>query len=87
MIAKRGAMLFAIIVLSFIAAFLAADLATPGGFNLSESVASFFSLPKVQHSEPNCDCEYSSEFQSNVCNGFCGDLSDAFCNERADCII
>jgi len=87
MIAKRGATLFAIIVLSFIAAFLVADLATPGGFNLSESVASFFSLPKVRHSESNCGCEYSSEFQANVCNGFCGDLSGAFCSETADCII
>ena len=88
MIAKTGAILFAIVVLSFIAALLVADLLTPGGFNFGESIASFFSFPKIEQADvEKCDCEYSSELQEYICNPFCGDLSGTSCAEKADCMI
>jgi len=87
MIAKTGAILFAIVVLSFIAALLIADLVTPGGFSFGESLASFFSFPQVKHSEQGCDCEYSSKLGEYICNTFCGDLSGTSCKEKTDCII
>lgn len=87
MIAKTGAILIAIVALSFISALLAANIVAPGGFKFGESIASFFNFPSVRHSEPNCDCEYSSILDDYMCNSFCGDLSGTSCEEKADCII
>jgi hypothetical protein len=88
MIAKTGAILFAIVVLSFVAALLIANMVSPSGFSLGESIGSLFSLPKIQHSDAEkCSCEYSNEFENYTCNSFCGDLSGAFCNDNADCMI
>jgi len=87
MVSRSGAILIAIVILSFIVAFLVANLITPGGFNLGESLASFFSLPKVQGSGAECDCEYSSRLQDYICNTFCGDLSGQSCAQKTDCLI
>lgn len=88
MIARQGALIFAIVILSFIAALLIADLVTPGGFSFGESIASFLSFPSVKHADvEKCDCEYSSELKEYICNPFCGELSGTTYTEKADCMI
>ncbi|MEM5869575.1 MAG: hypothetical protein QXR09_00170 [Candidatus Aenigmatarchaeota archaeon] len=86
MIARTGAILIGIIVLSFIAALLLVDLTSSGGFKQGESLASFFSFLSGNQEKSECDCEFSSQLQQHICNPFCGELAGKSCEEKADCV-
>lgn len=85
MIARTGAIIVCIIVLSFIVALLLVDLTTKEGFTSGESLASFFNFLTSPNSE-KCECEYSSQLQEYICNPFCGNLAGKECKERTDCL-
>jgi hypothetical protein len=87
MIAKTGALIVGIIVLSFIAALLIADLTSQEGFTSGRSLASFFNFLSGKEEKTGCDCEYSSQLGEYICNPFCGELSGMPCKEKADCTI
>jgi hypothetical protein len=86
MIAKSGAILVAIVILSFIIALLLMDMVSPYGFTRGSSLASFFNFLSGEEEGANCDCEFSSQLGEYICNTFCGELAGKSCEERIDCL-
>ncbi|MEM5853912.1 MAG: hypothetical protein QW228_06085 [Candidatus Aenigmatarchaeota archaeon] len=82
-IARTGAIVLAIMMLGFILVVLLADLLGQRGFG-GETLASFFNFFSIE--KDKCDCEYSSEYNSKICNPFCGDSAGALCLSRSDCL-
>jgi hypothetical protein len=87
MIARAGAILIGIIVLSFIAALLLIDLTIPSGFTSGKSLASFFDFLSGKEEKTDCDCEFSSRLQEYICNPFCDELAGKSCREKSDCLV
>jgi hypothetical protein len=85
MIAKTGALILGIIVLSFVMALLLLDLASEGGFTSGSSLASFFNFLSGKEKR-ECDCEYSTQLGEYICNPSCGELAGKSCKEKADCL-
>jgi hypothetical protein len=91
MIAKPEALLVGTVVLAFIAVTLIADLLTPGGFNVGQTIGGLYSQKTSPSSRKTldldrCTCEYRSEYEDYMCNSYCGDMSDVFCSSTADCL-
>ncbi|MEM5829750.1 MAG: hypothetical protein QW040_03710 [Candidatus Aenigmatarchaeota archaeon] len=85
MIARTGAILFAIIILSFITVLLLADLINPKGFKKGESLSTFINF-LLGEGKSECECEFNSQLQEHICNSFCGEFSGKSCMEREDCL-
>jgi hypothetical protein len=86
MIAKTGAIIVGIIILSFVAALLLIDLTSKEGFTSGSSLASFFNFLSGKEEKKDCDCEYSSQLGEYICNPFCGELAGKSCKEKVDCL-
>ena|GEM_PF-2288936 len=85
---KAGAYLIATIALAFVAVSLIADIAGDLGMNVGELTAGVFGKAPIKHADvEKCDCEYNPEFRDYMCNEHCGDMSGAFCANKADCLI
>jgi hypothetical protein len=86
MIARTGAIILGIIILSFIIALLLLDLTSEGGFTSGGSLASFFNFLSGKEKR-ECDCEYSSQLGEYICNPFCEELAGKSCREKVDCLV
>ena len=88
MIAKPVALLIGVVVLAFVAVSLVADVLIPGGFNVGQTIAGLYQKPYEQQLDvEKCECEYSSEYEDYVCNNYCGDFSETYCQSKADCLV
>jgi hypothetical protein len=81
---KSGALLIGTIVLAFVSVSLVADLLTPGGFNVGETIGGLYT-----NTQPSgtCGCEYDSQTNEYLCNQYCGSTVYAICNTTADCAL
>jgi len=91
MIAKRGALLLAIVILTFVSISLVANLIS--GTNISSVIGSVYSnnaktiVTTTPADVTKCKCSFNNDYQTNTCSNGCGDLSGAACNTVNDCLV
>lgn len=87
MLVKPLGLVLAIFVLAFIAINLIADLLTPGGFNIGQTVAGIYGKESSKNLDVSkCLCKYSSDYKDYVCNEYCGDKATKVCESTDACL-